>query len=113
MPMPKPGIRIIDETIGSGPIVGPRDEVEVCFDIQLNRGDFLERDRWLTLSLGDRDIVPGFRYGIEGMRVGGTRRFKASPHLCYQDKDVVNMPKDAVLVVTIKECRLAGQEELP
>lgn len=104
--MAKPGIRIIEETIGSGPEVGTSDEVEVCFDIQLNRGDFLARDEWLTLSLADRDIVLGFRYGIEGMRVGGTRRFKASPHLCYRDKDVENLPKNAVLVVSIKECRL-------
>jgi FK506-binding nuclear protein len=43
------------------------------------------------------------RYGIEGMRVGGRRRFRASPHLSYGEVGVPEMiPSNAVLVFDVK-----------
>lgn len=37
--------------------------------------------------MGNRQFVAGFRYGLEGIRGGGTRRFRASPHLCYRNAE--------------------------
>ncbi len=105
--MPKPGIKIIEETVGSGAIVGKSDRVRILYDMQLSQGDFLVRDRWDTIALDDRQIIAGLRYGIEGMREGGTRKFKASPHLCYRDAGVVpKIPKNAVLITTIKSLEI-------
>jgi FKBP-type peptidyl-prolyl cis-trans isomerase len=104
--MPKPGIKIVSETPGSGPELKKGDRVQLRYDCQLNRGDYLARDREEIWIIGDREAVAGFRYGLEGMRVGGTRRFRASPHLCYRDAELAAMPKNAVLIFDIKHVEI-------
>jgi FKBP-type peptidyl-prolyl cis-trans isomerase len=100
--MPKSGIKIIEETLGTGPELKKGDRVRLRYDCQLNRGDFIARDRDEIWTVGDREVVAGFRYGLEGMRAGGTRRFRASPHLCYRDAELEKIPKNAVLIFDIK-----------
>ncbi len=100
--MPKSGIKIVAETPGTGPELKKGDRVRLRYDIQLNRGDFLARDRDEIWTLGDREAVAGFRYGLDGMRAGGSRRFRASPHLCYRDEELAAIPKNAVLIFDIK-----------
>lgn len=104
--MPRSGIKIVSEVPGTGPELQQGDRVRLRYDIQLNRGDFLARDQETVLTVGDRTFVAGFRYGLEGMRAGGTRRFRASPHLCYRDKELARIPKNAVLVFDIKHAEI-------
>jgi FKBP-type peptidyl-prolyl cis-trans isomerase len=55
-----------------------------------------------------RSLVSGLFHGIEGMRVGGTRRLEIAPHLAYDDRGVPGViPPGAVLTaeVTILEAR--------
>ncbi len=112
--MSKPGIRIVEESLGSGRVIGKHDGVRIKYDMQMSQGAFLIQDQWEMFSLRDRDIWAGLRYGIEGMREGGTRTFKASPHLCYGDKEFSfrvgkeykRIPENAVLVFTIKSLKL-------
>lgn len=100
--MLKSGIRIVEESVGDGAELKKGHRVRMRYDIQLNRGDFLVKDQEMVLTVGDRNYVAGLRYGLEGMRVGGTRKFRASPHLCYRDQEQPNIPKNAVLVFTIR-----------
>jgi FKBP-type peptidyl-prolyl cis-trans isomerase len=104
--MPKRGIKVVDETLGDGPPLKKGDRVRLRYSIQLNRGDFLVRDEEALFTIGDRNVVAGFRYGLEGMQAGGTRRFKASPHLCYRDQELERIPKNAVLVFEIASVEL-------
>ena len=106
--MAKPGIKILDDSEGSGPPLTVGSRVLVRYDIHLNRGDCIMQDAESTVTIGDREYIAGLRYGLEGMRVGGTRRFRASAHLCYRDLDVPGVPKNAVLVFTIKSLQIAG-----
>jgi FKBP-type peptidyl-prolyl cis-trans isomerase len=101
--MPKSGIKIVAETPGTGPELKKGDRVRIRYDIQLNRGDYLARDQETILTFGDREFIAGFRYGLEGMRAGGTRRFRASPHLCYRDEELARIPKNAVLIFDVKQ----------
>jgi FKBP-type peptidyl-prolyl cis-trans isomerase len=106
--MAKSGIKIIADTPGTGPELKKGDRVRLRYDIQLNRGDFLVKDQEVVWIVGDRNFVAGFRYGLEGIRVGGTRQFRASPHLCYRDDEVAEMPKNAVLDCDIKLVEIVG-----
>jgi FKBP-type peptidyl-prolyl cis-trans isomerase len=106
--MPKSGIKIVSETPGSGAELKKGDRVRIRYDIQLNHGDFLSRDQETILTVGDREFVAGFRYGLEGIRAGGTRRFKASPHLCYRDAELEKIPKNAVLIFDIKHVEIVA-----
>jgi hypothetical protein len=49
-----------------------------------------------------RSLVNGLFYGVEGMRVGGTRRLEIAPHLAYGDRGVPGViPPGAVLIAEI------------
>jgi hypothetical protein len=49
-----------------------------------------------------RSLVNGLFYGVEGMRVGGTRRLEIGPHLAYGDRGVPGaIPAGAVLTAEI------------
>jgi FK506-binding nuclear protein len=100
--MPKSGIKIISDSPGSGPEIKAGDRVLLRYDIRLNRGDVVVRDQEAIWTVGDRTFVAGFRYGLEGMRTGGVRRFRASPHLCFREKEIAGVPKNAVLICDIK-----------
>lgn len=104
--MPRSGIKIVSDTPGTGAELKKGDKVRVRYDIQLNRGDFLAQDQETTLSVGGREMVAGFRYGLEGMRAGGSRKFRASPHLCYRGQELERIPKNAVLIFNIKNVEI-------
>ena len=49
-----------------------------------------------------RSLVNGLFYGVEGMRVGGTRRLEIAPHLAYGERGVPGViPAGAVLTAEI------------
>ena len=73
--MPKSGIKILSDTPGTGPALKRGDRVRLIYDIQFNRGDFLVKDQEATWTVGDRNFVAGFRYGLEGIRAGGIHIF--------------------------------------
>ena len=106
--MPKSGIKILSDTSGTGPELKKGNRVQLIYDIQFNRGDFLVKDQEATWTVGDRNFVAGFRYGLEGMRAGGMRQFRASPHLCYRDVEFAGKPKNAVLICDIKHVEMVS-----
>lgn len=111
--MPKSGIKVLEDLPGGGPLIQNGDRVRLCYDIALNRGEVIFENQEAVWTVGDRSFVAGFRYGLAGMRIGGSRKFKASPHLCYRDQEVPGVPKGAVLIISIKKLELAsaGAEE--
>jgi FKBP-type peptidyl-prolyl cis-trans isomerase len=63
-------------------------------------------DEGLTLitdvEIHRRSLVNGLFYGVEGMRVGGTRRLEIAPHLAYGDRGVPGViPEGALLTAEI------------
>jgi hypothetical protein len=49
-----------------------------------------------------RSLVNGLFYGVEGMRVGGTRRLEIAPHLAYGERGVPGViPENAGLIAEI------------
>jgi hypothetical protein len=47
-------------------------------------------------------LVAGLFYGVEGMRVGGTRRLEIGPHLAYKDRGVPGtIPENALVTAEI------------
>ncbi|HUG18468.1 MAG TPA: FKBP-type peptidyl-prolyl cis-trans isomerase [Planctomycetaceae bacterium] len=98
----KSGIKILSEEQGDGPEISAKDRVTVVHSCYLHRGDVVYENRFETVTLDDRELIAGFRYGIEGMRVGGHRRFQASPHLCYSEAGVPDcVPSNALLVFEV------------
>ena len=62
------------------------------------------------IVLGQRQAIAGVEHALIGMKVGGYRKVRVSPHLAYRDKGVPDLiPPDAVLIV---ELWLRGIAEL-
>ena len=65
----------------------------------LSRGD-LAQERLLTSTrLGKREVIAGIEYSLIGMKAGGYRKVKISPHLAYRDVGVAGkVPPNAVMI---------------
>ena len=54
------------------------------------------------IRIDRRSLVNGLFYGVDGMRVGGTRRLEIAPHLAYGDRGVPDViPPRAMLIAEI------------
>ena len=52
--------------------------------------------------LGSRQTIAGVEHTLIGMKVGGYRKVRVSPHLAYRDKGIPDLvPTDAVLICEI------------
>lgn len=97
------GIKLLEDVVGDGETVGQEDVVEIEYDLYLNRGELIQSKIRCRIGLSDRESIAGLRYGIEGMRVGGRRKFRAGPHLCYRGEGVAGkIPADAALVFDVR-----------
>ena len=114
----KRGVELLSETVGEGPAVQRRGHYRVRLRMWLSGGEPVRWDRpWgliehacvedggamVTDVRVDRVyLVAGLFYGIQGMRVGGTRTLRIAPHLAYGEEGVPGVvPANAVLTTEI------------
>jgi hypothetical protein len=98
----KKGIEVTDLTVGTGEESTSDSIVAVNVREFLRRGDEVSPSPLLgtrhVIDLGRRDCIAGLRYGIPGMRVGGTREIIVSPHLAYGEAGIPGrIPANALL----------------
>lgn len=121
----RPGVMLLADTPGSGDVIRRQQNYLIRLRLWLNRG---EPVRWQTawgpvgiarledngetliteVRIDRRSFINGLFYGVDGMRVGGTRRLEIAPHLAYGNRGVPGViPADAVLTaeITILEAR--------
>ena len=99
----KPGIKLISETEGYGTKASKGDSVQIILNGWLNKGGIIQNNLTYEVVLGARNVIPGIEYSIEGMKAGGKRKVKLSPHLGYGEKGVPGkIPQNAVLVYEIE-----------
>jgi hypothetical protein len=119
------GLTLLADIPGAGEPVRRQHNYSIRLRLWLNQGEAV---RWQTAwgpvgiaSLEDngevlitevridrRSLINGLFYGVEGMRVGGTRRLEISPHFAYGDRGVPGViPAGAVVIaeITIIEAR--------
>ncbi len=122
----KKGVELLHETIGDGSEVERQHYYQIKLRCWLNQGDEIRwqhpwglLDRYQLLENGavlltdvrlNREfLIAGLFYGLQGMRIGGTRRLKISPHLAYGERGVPGViPENALIVceVTVLEERI-------
>lgn len=97
------GIELEELRPGEGLKVEKGHIVTVRYDGYLNRGDKFQENFTFTFRVGDREVIAGLSYGVEGMRVGGLRRVRVSPHLAYGAAGVQGIiPANAVLIFEVE-----------
>jgi FKBP-type peptidyl-prolyl cis-trans isomerase len=90
------GLRLRDIVVGTGAAAERGRVVTVRWRGTLNRGDELGQGT-VSFCVGRREVIAGLDRGVVGMRVGGIRRLRVSPHLSYRDRIVPGIPANAVL----------------
>ena len=116
----RPGVELLSEEIGSGAAVERHAFYQFKLRIWLSRGDpVLWSEPWglsdrarieddgatlVTDLRVDREFMfAGLFYGVQGMRVGGTRKLRIAPHLAYGEAGIPGMvPPNALLTVEVE-----------
>jgi hypothetical protein len=127
------GLTLLADMPGTGEPVRRQHSYRIRLRLWLNRGDPV---RWPTawgpagratlddngemlfteVRIDRRSLVNGLFYGVEGMRIGGTRRLEIAPHLAYGDQGVPGIiPAGAALTaeITILAATGAGPGNRP
>jgi uncharacterized protein len=113
------GLTLLADMPGSGELVRRQHTYRIRLRLWLNRGEAV---RWKTawgpvgaatledngetlitdVRIERRSLISGLFYGVEGMRVGGTRRLEIAPHLAHGDRGVPGViPAGAVLTAEV------------
>ena len=116
------GLTVLEEREGTGRPVQKGDRVVYNARIYLNKGDevplnstqaahlpqeMVRVENGVTvvdhrIVLGRRQAIAGIEHALLGMRPGGYRKVRISPHLAYREKGVPGLiPADAVLTVEL------------
>ncbi len=118
----KSGIKLLAEVEGQGEPAQKGDGVVYNWRLYRNQGDELALNqeqaehvpaemirtvdgyRFIDhkTTLGRRQTMAGVEYSLHGMKSGGYRKIRVSPHLAYRDKGLGELiPPNAVLIVEI------------
>ncbi|NNE86165.1 MAG: hypothetical protein HKN28_19545 [Alphaproteobacteria bacterium] len=117
------GLKIIENQEGAGPVAETGDTIVYNCQIFLNQGDEVPLNQALVerqipedrirrvdglvlidhiVTLGKRQSIAGIEKALTGMRAGGFRKIRVSPHLAYRDVGLPGLvPPDAVLNVSL------------
>ena len=117
------GLKILENHEGSGLVAGSGHTIVYNVRIFLNQGDEvpindalaergipddrIRRENGQILidhisTLGKRQAIAGIEKALMGMRVGGFRKLRVSPHLAYRDRGLPGLiPPDAVLNISV------------
>jgi len=118
----KRGIKLLAEHEGIGEPIKKGDRVVYNLKMFLNQGEevplnerqaeYLSADRIRTREgirfvdhctvLGSREAIAGVEYALLGMRKGGYRKVRVSPHLAFREEGLPELvPAGAVLVIEL------------
>jgi FKBP-type peptidyl-prolyl cis-trans isomerase len=116
------GLKLLEEREGEGMPASKGDRVMFHMRLFLNKGEEvplnetqakhlpMEMIRVVdgvplidrTIVLGRREAMAGVEHALMGMKAGGYRKVRVSPHLSYRDKGIPGLvPPDAVVIAEI------------
>ncbi len=101
------GLKYVDLAQGEGDVAESGQRVSVHYTGWLENGEKFDssRDRNdpFDFPLGRGHVIKGWDLGVEGMRVGGSRRLTIPPHLGYGARGAGGViPPNAVLVFEVE-----------
>jgi len=118
--MQRSGIKIIADTPGQGASVERQHIYQIRLKMWLNKGEpirwkhpwgMIDRARleddgetlYTDLRIDRENLFAGLFQGIDGMRIGGTRKLKISPHLAYGETGIPGkVPAQAMIIAEIE-----------
>ncbi len=122
------GLKLLADDPGTGPAIERQHVYQIRLRMWLSKGEPVRWSRpWGAVDRArleddgetlitdvriDRvSLVNGLFYGVQGMRIGGTRKLEISPHLAFREAGIPGtIPENAVITaeITILEERHFG-----
>ncbi|GIX83127.1 FK506-binding protein 4 [Caerostris darwini] len=100
------GVAYDDIRIGNGPVAKRGRLVHVSYTGKLENNTVFDSvkpgERPFSFKLGVGQVVTGWDLAIEGMKVGGKRKFKVPPHLGYKNARVGDIPPNSTLYFEVE-----------
>ncbi|GIX74165.1 hypothetical protein CEXT_557081 [Caerostris extrusa] len=100
------GVAYEDVRIGNGPVAKRGRLVHVNYTGKLENNKVFDsvkpEDRPFSFKLGVGQVVTGWDLAIEGMKVGGKRKFKVPPHLGYKNARIGDIPPNSTLYFEVE-----------
>ena len=97
------GLYYSDVTVGSGAEAQRASRVTVAYRMLLANGTPVDSSGGLRIRLqGGDPIIKGWRLGIPGMKVGGSRVLVIPPELGYEWHQVGPIPPNSVLLFRVR-----------
>jgi FKBP-type peptidyl-prolyl cis-trans isomerase (trigger factor) len=127
------GLKLLDEREGAGTPAKEGDRVVYNTRLFLNQGDEVplnaKQEEHLPKEmirvegsvtfvdhktlLGSRQTMAGVEYALMGMKIGGYRKVRISPHLAYRDIGIPDLiPPDEVLICEIRLRDIVGSSSV-
>lgn len=124
------GLTLLADVPGAGELVRRQQRYRIRLRMWLNKGEAVRwpsawgpvgaatlDDNGATLTTEARidrhSLISGLFYGVDGMRVGGTRRLEIAPHLAYADRGVPGViPAGALLTAELTILEASGRPPL-
>lgn len=95
-----------DIVVGTGDVASEGAEVTVHYTGYLLDGTMFQSSkdsgRPFTFILGLGEVIPGWEVGVQGMKVGGTRRLYLPPEMAYGPRAVGNIPANSALIFDVE-----------
>ena len=96
------GIKLLEEVVGAGPLIQRGRRIKIVTRMWLNKGDEVPMAGSSDTVWSRGELLNGIFYAMEGMREGGFRKVRISPHMMYREAGFGEMiPPNAVLTVAI------------
>lgn len=100
-------VKTEDIEVGNGAEVKDGSNVSVQYKGTLTDGtefdsSYSRNSTPLEFTVGAGQMIPGFDYGVKGMKVGGTRKITIPPELGYGDRETGSIPPNSTLIFEVK-----------
>ena len=100
------GLGVVDEKVGSGESAKAGDTVTVNYTGKFTDGKVFDssipRGEPFTFTLGAKQVIEGWDYGVAGMKVGGKRILTVPPALGYGANAIGPIPANSTLVFEVE-----------
>lgn len=111
----KSGLKYEDLKEGTGPEAKRGDVVEVHYTGRLKDGKKFDsskdRGKPFSFQLGASQVIKGWDEGVQGMKVGGTRKLIIPPDLAYGARGFGNViPPNSELTFEVELLKVKGKE---
>lgn len=100
-------VKTEDVEVGTGDEAVPGKQVSVQYKGTLTDGtefdsSYSRNSEPLVFTVGAGQMIPGFDFGVQGMKVGGTRTITIPPELGYGSRETGPIPANSTLIFEVK-----------